>query len=72
MPAHEKIRRRRLELGLSLEQLSARIVPHLPVMTKKVLSKIENNGRRVLADEVPYFARALECRPDDLLDEDSE
>lgn len=68
MPCHERIRSMRKARGLSLNQLSERLIPHLPVMSKKTLSKIENGKRAVLADELPYIAHALGCRPEDLLD----
>lgn len=68
MPCHIRIRERRQAAGLSLTQLSAKLTKHLPVMSKKILSKIENEDRAVLADELPYFAHALGCSVEELLD----
>ena len=72
MPAHEKIRQRRRALGLTLQELSTLLRPYLPGLSKGDLSYIENGKRNVLADEIPIFARVLQCRPEDLLDSSPE
>lgn len=68
MPTRDRIRARREALGLSLSQLETRLKPYLPNMDKVKLSKIENGIRQVSADELPYFAVALECSVEDLVD----
>ena len=52
----------RLAAGLTQEALAKRI--QLPLST---ISKIENESRRLKADELPRFARALGCAPQDLI-----
>jgi DNA-binding Xre family transcriptional regulator len=37
-------------------------------MHKKNISKIETGLRKVAADELPFFAKALDCRVEDLLE----
>jgi transcriptional regulator with XRE-family HTH domain len=74
MPAHRRIRERRQALGLSLDGLASRLqtvlpVHHRRVFNKSVLSMIESGSRELYVDELPYFARALECGPSDLLDD---
>lgn len=70
MPIHHSIRSRRRELGLTQEDLAARMEQYLPTIqwTWVTISKIERGLRRVKAEEIAAFARALECRVTTLLD----
>lgn len=68
MPSHLRILAMRLAKGLTQEELVARLKPSWPAMSESMLSKIENDFRAVKADEIPHFAKALGCRPEELLD----
>lgn len=68
MPTHQRIRTRREELNLSLEQLAERLRPYWPRIDPSALSKIERGRRTLAADKLPMFAKVLECRPEELLD----
>ena len=68
MPASDRIRERRHAIGLSLDDLVERLRHAWPSVNKGTLSKIENGQRKLLADELPMFAVALECEPSDLVD----
>lgn len=69
MPTHVRIQEWRKKRGLSLAKLADLLHPYLPGLSKGDLSYIENGKRAVKADEVPIFAKVLECRPADLLDD---
>jgi transcriptional regulator with XRE-family HTH domain len=69
MPSYQRIKQRREAVGLSLFELAELMRPNWPGITKGTLSKIENNHRTVKADELPLFAKALDCRLEDLVDE---
>lgn len=71
MPSKAKVKARRLELGLSLEQAADLIAPFwatIGVMNASVLSKIERGARNIYADEIPLIAQAYGCEPNDLHD----
>jgi hypothetical protein len=73
MPTYSRIRERRHALGLSQEDLATRLRAILPIhhrrmFNKSVVSVIESGLRELYVDELPYFAKALECSPLDLLD----
>lgn len=58
-----RIRERRAELGLSQEQLAAKLQLSGLDITQKAISRIET-GLRVVADfEIPFFADALGVSP---------
>lgn len=63
-----RIRERRTELGLNQAALGKRIRQYLPLITDTHISKIERGVRRVSGEELPIFARALQCPMDDLVD----
>ncbi|MCI8329138.1 MAG: helix-turn-helix transcriptional regulator [Oscillibacter sp.] len=57
------IRKRRTELGLSQEELAAKLQLVGLDLTQKAISRIET-GLRVVADfEIPFFADALDVSP---------
>lgn len=69
MPSHERVRARRLELGLSLKDVAERLTPLWPgTIDESVLSKLERDARSMYADHIPLLAQALLCEPNDLVD----
>lgn len=68
MPARDHIRKFRQQRKMSLEDLSNALAPYLPGLSKGDLSYIENGKRKVDADEIPVFAKVLNCRREELLD----
>ena len=60
----ERIRKRRLELGLTQEELAKR----MGYKHKSSINKIELNVNDVNQTKLQKFAKALECDPNDLLD----
>jgi transcriptional regulator with XRE-family HTH domain len=56
-----KIRKRRQELGLTLEQLAAKVGS-----TRQKVWRLETDMTRVLADDVRLFAKALKTTVEDL------
>jgi transcriptional regulator with XRE-family HTH domain len=69
MPSHQMIRERRRLLRLTQDELALRLRKiGLPYITYDQISKIERGKRMVPADEVPYFAAALDCEITDLHD----
>ena len=72
MPCHERIRCLRLERKLTQATLARLVKKWLPWIDDSDISRIETGRRGVRADEVPAFAKALGCRPEDLLDNPDE
>jgi transcriptional regulator with XRE-family HTH domain len=68
MPTHLRIKERRLGRGLTQEQLVDRMHLYLPTFSVSHLSKIERGLRVVKSDEIPAFARSLDCDIEDLHD----
>ena len=60
----DKIRQKRLELGLTQEELAHR----LGYKDKTAINKIETNKNGLKADKLVRFAEALGCDPNILLD----
>jgi transcriptional regulator with XRE-family HTH domain len=69
MPTHELIRRRRVALNMTQLEVVTLLKRHLPGFTVPHLSKLERGLRSVKADEVPAFAKVLQCEITDLHDE---
>ena len=68
MTIAERIRARRIELGMTQEQLALKV----GYKTRMAINKIEGGSRTVLQDKVRDFARALEMSPAELLGWDAE
>lgn len=68
MPSKDRILSRRMALGLSQGDLAERLRTWWPSCTNLTVSKIERGLRNVRADELPWFAEALECSVVDLID----
>lgn len=68
MPSHSRIRDRRIALGLRQEDLAERLKRFWPSIDRLTITKIEGGRRIVRADELPWFAEALECDVQDLVD----
>ena len=63
----QKIKQRRIELGLTQEELARR----LGYKDKSAINKIELNKNDINQDKLVRFAKALECDPNDLLEKPS-
>jgi transcriptional regulator with XRE-family HTH domain len=69
MPAHRRILERRRKLQLTQEELAERLHNLGQAgLDATIISKIERGVRALKADELPFFAAALECDVADLLD----
>ncbi len=66
MTVQEKIKQRRLELGLTLEQVGEKVGVGKSTVRKWEIGKIKNMGR----DKVALLSIALKMSPMDLIDED--
>lgn len=66
MTVNEKIKQRRLELGLTLEQVGDKVGVGKSTVRKWEIGKIKNMGR----DKVALLSIALKMSPMDLIDED--
>jgi transcriptional regulator with XRE-family HTH domain len=68
MTVQEKIKKRRLELGLTLEQVGEKVGVGKSTVRKWETGKIKNMGR----DKVALLSIALKMSPIDLIDEDND
>ena len=62
-----RMRERRLQLGLSQEQLAARMQTMNVNMDQQMISKIEKNSRQVTDFELACLCKCLEITPNDML-----
>ena len=62
-----RMRERRLQLGLSQEQLAARMQTMNVNMDQQMISKIEKNSRQVTDFELVCLCKCLEIAPNDML-----
>lgn len=65
--AGEKIRKARTDLGLSQDQLSAKLARAGIQIDRPGIAKIENGRRRVYDYELKAFAKVLKTKPSTLL-----
>lgn len=68
MSANQRIKERRKELQISIEELADRMRPIWRTITAGMISKTENGERRVTLDEGRLWAHFLDCSLDDLAD----
>lgn len=62
----EKVRQKRLELGISQEELAFRSGLH-----RTYVGSVERGERNLSLENIFVFARALECSPHDLVPDHS-
>lgn len=62
-----RLKERRIELGLSQEQLAARMQTMNVNMDQQMISKIEKNNRQVTDFELACLCKCLEITPNDML-----
>ena len=63
----DRLKERRIELGLSQEQLAARMQTMNVNMDQQMISKIEKNNRQVTDFELACLCKCLEITPNDML-----
>jgi transcriptional regulator with XRE-family HTH domain len=68
MPSRERIRQRREAAELSLEDVAVALREYMPTYSKQTVWKTEVGLRKLPADELPYYAKVLNCQVSDLLD----
>ena len=64
----DRMRERRKQLGLSQEQLAARMQTMNVNMDQQMISKIEKNNRQVTDFELACLCKCLEVTPNEMLD----
>lgn len=69
MPVHVRIRQRREGLGLTQNDLAKRLRTLGVRVDIASISRLENGHRDLRTSELTMYARALECRVSDLVDE---
>lgn len=69
MPAYLRIKEQREAIGLSLRDLADLLRPYWPTIDAPALSRMERGKRKIDAEKIPLFARALRCKPADLYDD---
>ncbi len=62
-----RLKARRTELGLSQEQLAARMQTMNVNMDQQMISKIEKNNRQVTDFELACLCKCLEITPNEML-----
>ncbi len=62
MTVGERIRQRRIELGLTQEELGKRLG-----YGKSAVCRVEKEGNNITTDRISKFAKALECSPSYLM-----
>lgn len=63
----DSLKKRRIELGLSQEQLAARMQTMNVNMDQQMISKIEKNNRQVTDFELACLCKCLEITPNEML-----
>ena len=69
MPSYERIRARREDLGLSLDDVVRLLQEYWPGIDKSTLSRYETGQRRITSEQLPIFAKVLQCHTADLVDD---
>jgi transcriptional regulator with XRE-family HTH domain len=68
MPSRDRVRHHREALELSLEDVAKALREWMPTYSKQTVWKTEVGLRKLPADELPFYAKALKCDVADLLD----
>ena len=63
----DHLKERRIELGLSQEQLAARMQTMNVNIDQQMISKIEKNNRQVTDFELACLCKCLDITPNDML-----
>lgn len=64
---YDRLKAKRIKLGLSQEQLAARMQTMNVNMDQQMISKIEKNNRQVTDFELACLCKCLETTPNEML-----